>query len=253
MLDALSYVRGPIATLSAILYTLYQSVLVITVAALTRSVRAIDTICVTLWAWPLLWIAGARLEIRGAENVRTDGKGFLILFNHSSLMDIPAVFCFPRSFRFGAKIELFRIPFFGKAMSMVGVLPIDRGNRNKVMKIYENAIARVEKGECFALAPEGTRQPEPKIGPFKRGPFEFAINAQMDIVPVVLAGTYELLPKGAVFIGVGKWRRKVIMEILPRISTSGIDSTQLDALVENVRAQYVATFERNHREVTAAH
>lgn len=252
MLDALSYIRGPIATLSAILYTLYQSVLVIFVAALTRSVRAIDAVCVTLWARPLLWLAGAQFEIRGAENVRADGKGFLVLFNHSSLMDIPAVFCFPRSLRFGAKIELFKIPFFGRAMTMVGVLPIDRGNRNKVMKIYENAIARVEKGECFALAPEGTRQLEPKIGTFKRGPFEFAINAQMDIVPVVLAGTYELLPKGAVFIGMGKWRRKVIMEILPRISTAGIDSAQLEPLMESVRAQYLSTFERNHAEISKA-
>ncbi len=68
-------------------------------------------------------------------------------------------------------------------MELCGVLPIDRGNRNKVMKVYENAIARVNRGEAFALAPEGTRQKQVELGRFKRGPFEFAINAQMDIVP----------------------------------------------------------------------
>src|SRR5262249_3071730 len=150
-----------------------------------------DFVCIQMWAKPLLWVSGVKLEIRGRENVAQGGKGFLILFNHSSNYDIPVLFCFPRSFRFGAKVELFKIPFFGRAMKMCGVLPIDRGNREKVMQVYENAISRVEKGECFALAPEGTRQNQPRIGSFKRGPFEFALNAKMDVVPVVIAGTYE--------------------------------------------------------------
>jgi 1-acyl-sn-glycerol-3-phosphate acyltransferase len=153
-------------------------------------------------------------------------------------MDIPVLYAyFPRSFRFGAKIELFKIPFFGKAMELCGVLPIDRSNRNKVMQVYENAIARVKKGEAFALAPEGTRQKEATLGRFKRGPFEFAINAQMDIVPVVLAGAYDVLPKDGVLINVGRWRRKVIVQILPRVSTKGLTIEQVDGLLENVRSQ----------------
>jgi len=153
VLDPLSYIRGPLVTLVGGIFTLAQSVVVILTAALIRTRRAIDFVCVTMWAKPILWMSGVKLEIRGTENLQGSPKGFLILFSHSSNFDIPVLFRLPHSFRFAAKIELFKIPFFGKAMAMCGVLPIDRGDRDKVMKIYENAIARVERGECFALAP----------------------------------------------------------------------------------------------------
>ncbi len=251
ILNGLSYIRGPIATVVGIVHTLLISVLVILVATVTRNSRPIDFISIHLWARFILWMAGVRLEVRGRENVQPGGKGFLILFNHSSNFDIPVLFLFPRSFRFGAKVELFKIPFFGRAMAMCGVLAIDRGNRNKVMRVYDSAISRVESGECFALAPEGTRQNEPKIGTFKRGPFEFALNAKADVVPVVLAGVYEVLPKKAVWVNMGRWRRKVIMEILPRVPTQGLTTEQLDPVVQKVRDDVEAVFLRNHAEVMA--
>jgi len=250
ILDPLSYIRGPLVTLFGIVHTLFFSAVVIIVVSVVRSRQVLDFVCVTLWARTLLWVSGVKLEIRGRDNVQHSGKGFLILFNHSSHFDIPVLFCFPRSFRFGAKVELFKIPFFGRAMAMCGVLPIDRGNREKVMRVYENAIQRVQNGESFALAPEGTRQNQPRIGSFKRGPFEFALNAGMDIVPVVIAGAYEVLPKKAVWVNMGKWRRKVILEILPRVSTQGLRPEALDPLIQKMRADVEAVFERNHLEVT---
>ena len=252
ILNALSYIRGPIATVVGIIFTFYQSILVICIVLITSNRRFLDFMCVNLWARPILWMAGVKLEIRGGENVLPGGKGFLILFNHSSNFDIPVLFMFPRSFRFGAKVELFKIPFFGKAMAMCGVLPIDRGNRNKVMRVYDSAIARVEKGECFALAPEGTRQNEPRIGTFKRGPFDFALNAKADLVPVVLAGVYEVLPKKTVWVNMGRWKRKVIMEILPKVPTQNLTLETMDPVVQKVRADMESTFLRNHDEIVRA-
>jgi 1-acyl-sn-glycerol-3-phosphate acyltransferase len=250
ILNGLSYLRGPLITLVGIVHTFIQSIVVIVAAWISGgNARVIDFIAVYIWSRPILWLSGVRLVIRGREHLDMGGKGFLILFNHSSNYDIPVLFCFPRSFRYGAKVELFKIPFFGRAMKVCGVLPIDRGNREKVMQVYENAIARVEKGESFALAPEGTRQHQPRIGSFKRGPFEFALNARMDIVPAVLAGVYEVLPKRAVFVNMGRWRRTVIMEILPRVPTQGLDPSKLDELVQKVRKDFEATFIRNHDEI----
>lgn len=136
-------------------------------------------------------------------------------------------------------------------MKVVGVLPIDRGNRQKVMKVYEQAASRVEKGECFALAPEGTRQPEPQLGPFKRGPFEFAINAGMDIVPVLMAGTFAVLPRNSLWLNQGKWHRTVLMEILPRISTSDFTIENVDKLQETVRNQMVLAHDRLYKELNS--
>jgi 1-acyl-sn-glycerol-3-phosphate acyltransferase len=252
ILDWLSYPRGLVVTVLGLLHTLIMSFVILFVAGVIRSRKAIDWAIIYMWSLPLVWAGGARVEVRGSDTVSDSKKGFLILFNHSSLIDIPVLYAyFPRSFRFGAKIELFKIPFFGKAMELCGVLPIDRRNRNKVMKVYENAVARVENGEAFALAPEGTRQKMAELGKFKRGPFEFAINAQMDIVPVVLAGAYDTLPKDALLLGAGRWRHKIIMQILPRVSTAGATIEKVEEFVEKVRNQMDPVFRQLTAEVEA--
>lgn len=250
ILNLLSYPRGIVMTIFAGLYTLLLSAILLICLLFTKSQRFVDLYIMYVWARPLLWLAGARVEVRGAENVTAGRKGFLILFNHCSLMDIPVLFgYFPRSFRFGAKIELFSIPFFGRAMKRSGVLPIDRRNRNKVMKIYEQAVERVNNGESFALAPEGTRQTQPELGPFKRGPFEFAVNAQMDLVPAVIAGAYDLMPKKALLLNVGKWRRYVILEILPPVSTAGLGLDAIERLQAQIHADMKATLDRLNAEL----
>ena len=236
VLVPLTYVRGFIVTVFGIIHTFIMSILVVLTAGLTRSRRLVDFMIIWLWSMPIIIFSGTRVEVRGADQFGDSPLGFLILFNHSSLMDIPVLYSyFPRSFRFGAKIELFKIPFFGKAMEVCGVLPIDRSNRNKVMKVYEDAIARVKNGEAFALAPEGTRQKEATLGKFKRGPFEFALNAGMDIVPAVIAGAYDVLPRKAFLINTGRWRRKIIVQILPRVSTKDYTLESIDQLLEKVR------------------
>lgn len=250
VLDALSYPRGVIVSLTVAVATFFLSCIAVFTAAVIRRRAALDFLMNDVWSRPMLWLSGVRFEVRGGQHVAPGGKGFLILFNHSSHVDIPVLYAgFPRSFRFGAKIELFKIPAFGTAMRLVGVLPIDRRNRNKVMQVYQEAIARVEQGECFALAPEGTRQPEPKLGTFKRGPFEFAINAGMDIVPVVLAGTYAVLPRSKLWLNQGRWRRKVIMEITPRVNATEYALENVDALVERVRAQMLSVHDALYAEL----
>lgn len=250
IVNFLSYPRGVFATLFALVHTALMSVFVLLLASVASSRKVMDAVIIYLWSMPLLIASGVKVAVRGAENALGDRKGFLILFNHSSLVDIPVLYAYvPRSFRFGAKIELFKIPFFGKAMELCGVLPIDRRNRSKVMKVYENAIARVEKGEAFALAPEGTRQKQAVLGKFKRGPFEFAINAQMDIVPVILAGAYDVLPKDGFLLGAGKWKNRIILQILPRVSTVGTKIEEAEALVERVHAQMNPVFVQLNEEL----
>ena len=123
-------------------------------------------------------------------------EGFLYTFTHSSQFDILVMYGYsPRSFRFGAKAELMKIPIFGHAVRMAGTLPIARGELSKVIEVYRQAEKRVANGEAFALAPEGGRRKTKDIGNFKTGPFIFAINAKMPIVPLVMYGVDEVLAK----------------------------------------------------------
>lgn len=251
--DWLSYPRSFVMTLFMGVWTLFLASIVIFLAAVLGVPRTkLDFIIVNLWTRPMLRFSGVRVHVRGLEHIVSREKGFLILFSHSSHMDIPVLFTsIPRTFNFGAKIELFKVPFFGRAMELCGVLPIDRNNRSGVLKIYNEAVARVNKGESFALAPEGTRQSEPVLGRFKRGPFEFALGGQMDIVPVVIVGAYYVMPKSTLWINAGRWHRDVFLEILPPVRTAGLGLDDAEIVQERVRTQMDESFTRLTSELAA--
>lgn len=252
LLNWLSYPRSYVMSLVIGLHTLLISSIVLCAALITRSRVVCNWLISNLWARPVLWMAGVKVEIRGFENLPKGPKGYLVLFNHTSLADIPILQGrFPKTLNFGAKIELFRIPVFGPAMASAGTLKIDRGDRKGVMKIYQEAIARVNQGDAFALAPEGTRQMEPVLGRFKRGPFEFAVNAQMNLLPVLIAGALDVLPKDTIWFNRGRWHRKVILQILPAIPTENLDATHLAELQNRVRASMETKYAQLNAELKA--
>jgi 1-acyl-sn-glycerol-3-phosphate acyltransferase len=141
-------------------------------------------------------------------------------------------------------------------MMRLGMLPIDRARKESVFRIYDEATIRMQNGERFALAPEGGRtkqqpeggrtKPQPAsngkwgdarqspagdtgrkpreiLAPFKSGPFVFAIQAQVPIVPVVIRGASQILPKGQLFPNWDRWFRDVEVRILPPLSTQSYD------------------------------
>lgn len=234
-------------------YTLAMSALVLLLHSLGVPRDRLDRMIQEKWAHLVMRLSGVEVEVRGAANVPTGKTGFLVLFNHTSHVDIITLYGYmPRAVRFGAKIELFKVPFFGRAMLAMGALPIDRRLREKVLQLYQAAIPRVAEGDAFALAPEGTRQPEERLGKFKFGPFLFAIQAQMNIVPVVIAGAYDVLPKNSLWFNVGKWKRKVIMEILKPVATRGLSEADIDQLQAAIHQDMNQTLDRLKRELLEA-
>lgn len=175
--------------------------------------RRVDNFMIKTWGRASCWMFGVHVKVLGRENVPKGGG--LFLFNHASFFDIFALSSTIPGLRFGAKIELFSIPLFGLAMKRTGMLPIDRSNRERVYNIYRDAEERMKRGERFALAPEGTRQTEEKIGSFKAGPFVFAINSHAPVIPVVIRGASKILPKHSIFPNWGVWSRTIEIEFLP--------------------------------------
>lgn len=170
-------------------------------------------------------------------------KGVLFLFNHQSHVDILIMSAsVPKSFRFGAKIELFKIPLFGFAMKAAGTLPIARQNRAEVFKVYKEAELRLRNGESFALAPEGTRQLQPEIGPFKKGPFVFALGAHAPVQPVVILGAHEILKKNKIFPNDNGWSKTVYVALGKVTDTSARLEGQLDLLKDSIRAETIEIY-----------
>lgn len=172
-----------------------------------------------MWLWSRIvnWYFGVRIVAEGFEKIPQTGGGILA-FNHQSHFDIPAITGSSRRLvRYGAKIELFKIPFFGAAIRVAGCLPIARDNRREVFRIYHDAAKKFAQGIVYALAPEGTRQSVPVIAKFKKGPFIFAANAGVPVIPVVVEGANRVLPKSQLLVNLGCMRRTVHVRVLDPI------------------------------------
>lgn len=228
----LSYPRSLFALILFVFHTAFCALAVI-VLNLTLHKRSLEDRVVIFWTRNVCRMFGVNVVVKGFENVPPGG--FLYVFNHTSFFDIFAMNAWLGSFRFGAKIELFKIPIFGPAMRRAGILPIARSQREEVFKVYQAAEARIKAGERFALAPEGTRQDTEHLGPFKSGPFIFAINAKAPIVPVIVKGAAAVLPKGHIIPNWGVWSRTITLEVLPPVSSEGYSLEQRPALQEKVR------------------
>lgn len=194
--------------------------------------RAIQDFVVGVWTRFSLFLFGVELKVHHLEKL-PEGA-YLCLFNHTSNFDILAVQSLIPRIRFGAKIELFSIPIFGAAMRAAGVLPISRSERAEVIKVYNEAQARLANGECFILSPEGTRQAEEKLGVFKSGPFLFAIAAQVPIVPVAIKGASRIQAKGHWLPNSQQWKSKIEVTFGDPISTAGMTADAKKDLQERV-------------------
>jgi 1-acyl-sn-glycerol-3-phosphate acyltransferase len=152
--------------------------------------------------------------------------------NHQSNFDIPVLLGrLPAQFRWLAKAELFKIHLFGAAMKGCGYISIDRSNRKRAFASLTQAAETIRAGTSVMIFPEGTRSLDGIIKDFKKGGFVLSVDAGVPIVPIILKGTYEIMPKGTPVIR----RRPVTMTICPPIETADYTRKTKNQLIEKVR------------------
>lgn len=219
-----------------LLYPIYLTVLsfICVILNLTLNSRKVDNFMIKLWARGTCLMFGVRVTVNGEYKVPKK-TGCIYVFNHVSYFDIWAMSGYLPSFRFGSKIELFKIPIFGWALKRVGVLPIDRERRESVFRVYAEAKERILKGDRFALSPEGTRQDSEKIGPFKSGPFVLAIQCSAPLVPVIIRNAGRVMPKGSFIPSWNRWADEIILDVLDPIETKDITIDSKKELMESTR------------------
>lgn len=146
------------------------------------------------WARLCVWISGARLNIRGAENLRKHPVA-VYASNHTSYMDTPVVFaCLPFQFRILAKKELWPIAFIGWYLNRSGQIPIDTVTARGTLTSLATGVRALQSGMPLFVFPEGGRTPDGTLQPFLSGAAYLAIRAQTPLIPVALSGVYDLLP-----------------------------------------------------------
>jgi 1-acyl-sn-glycerol-3-phosphate acyltransferase len=179
------------------------------------------------WARRLLAAAGIEVRTTGLEHVAGLGPCVYVA-NHLSFVDVWAVLvALPGSLRFVGKRELFRIPVFGTALRVSGQIPIDRQDRRAAVASFEAAGRLLGAGHSAVVFPEGTRSLDGSLHRLKKGAFVMAISTQRPVVPVVVAGTFGLLPRGGIVPRAGQ----VQVRIGAPIVTTGLTYDDRDALV----------------------
>jgi len=184
------------------------------------------------WSKIVLFLSGVRIVVHNGERI-ADAAPCIIVANHVSWFDIPAVASILERGRFVSKAEVFNVPVFGAAMHAVGMIPIQREKRKAAFGAYSEATKRIRAGKSVVVFPEGSRGDEYPLRPFKKGPFVFAIDAGAPVIPVLIHGTREVMGKGASLVRPGR----VDVHLLEPVSAAGLDYEGRDMLATRVRAR----------------
>lgn len=145
-------------------------------------------------AGPLVRL-GFRLNIRGKENIPSDGPAILAS-NHLSFLDhVLLPMATQRQIHFISKIQHFDKKFRGWYFRQIGVIPLKRGEGDNVA--FERALQTLRNGDLFAIYPEGTRSKDGKLHRGHTGVARLAYLTGAPVVPVAMHGTFDAMPKGA--------------------------------------------------------
>ena len=184
-----------------------------------------------LWSWLIMNTIFSPVTVTGLDRIDTS-RPHVYAVNHASAMDIPVLYVYlPFQFRIMAKKELFRYPFVGWHLKRSGQIRVDQQNPMASIGDLKSAVKTLKAGMPVVIFPEGGRTADGQLKPFLPGAFFLAVRAQVDIVPMALVGTYELLPMNTYHIK----PRPLEMRVGKPISTVGLTLRDMESLSAKVQ------------------
>ncbi|MFC1704048.1 lysophospholipid acyltransferase family protein [Candidatus Omnitrophota bacterium] len=159
-----------------------------------------------------------QLQVSGLENIDRH-KTYVIVANHQSLADIAVMYKTHMQFKWVAKESLFKVPFIGWCLFLTKHIRLSRGDFGSIKKVYRQAADWLKKDISVVFFPEGTRSKASEMGEFQNGAFKLAIQEKLPILPVVVNGTSEAIPKKSWFF---KTKVAATLTVLPPIETEDL-------------------------------
>jgi len=205
------------------------------IMVLTRDSRIPLAMARRIWAPGLLRCAGAKLEIRGLEHVDFS-RPHVFVSNHVSTIDIPVVFAaIPVNLSFIIKKELKYAPFVGLFAWATGMTFVDRQETRGALARLKRVGQVIAAGQSVIAFPEGTRNRDDTLLPFKKGAFFAGHQAGVPIVPVAIDGSRAVMPPSSWALRPGTIR-VTIGKPIPTAGLSRQDSQLLPALAREAVA-----------------
>lgn len=189
----------------------------------------------------VVFCAGMRLKISGLENVDPQ-KQYILMMNHVNTLD-PFTFYarYPGKARGVEEESHFNWPFYGPLIRRIGQIPISRKDARKALAALKKAgeLIRKRKDVSIMILPEGTRTLTGKLGEFKKGGFLIALEAGLDILPMIQIGSFDFKRKGSWLMHPGK----VQMVIEKPIHTMAYSRKNINELMSHTRDVFLKYLE----------
>ncbi len=190
-----------------------------------------------LWATLYVWIVPAwSLTITGREKIDKK-KTYMIVSNHQSLLDIIVAFGLFVHFKWVSKAEVFRIPFIGWNMVLNRYVKLKRGDKKSIEKMMARCEETLVEGSSLFMFPEGTRSKTGELRDFKPGAFILAHKMKVPILPIVITGTRDALPKNSLNI---QGRHEINIHVLDEIPCEKFSGLSVDETSAMVRELFAA-------------
>jgi 1-acyl-sn-glycerol-3-phosphate acyltransferase len=179
----------------------------------------------------ILAISIVRVKASGLNNILDEPA--IYAANHASQLDIP-IMCtrVNRPMFFIAKIELKKVPILSQYIKVVGMILVDRKNRERAMASMRTAIQDIQGGKSIAAFPEGTRTKTGELLPFKKGIFTIAKEGRIPIVPIAIVGSSKALASGSFFIRPAT----VELRILPALNSDEFFNMSIEEMANHTRS-----------------
>jgi 1-acyl-sn-glycerol-3-phosphate acyltransferase len=204
--------------------------------------------CMRTWARSMIVAAGVKIVVHNPERMLR-GRGAVYASNHVSWFDVFAIASVLPRYTFVAKSELRKLPLFGWGAESAGVVFLARDNRKSAFESYKGAAQTVKEGQSIVVFPEGTRGRDYHLRSFKKGPFVLAIAAQAPVVPVLVYGALEVMPKGSFRIQPAT----VHVHFLEAVESEGLDYDQRHELMRVVWGRICACLRDEYGVTTSEH
>ncbi|RIL01810.1 MAG: 1-acyl-sn-glycerol-3-phosphate acyltransferase [Proteobacteria bacterium] len=179
------------------------------------------------------------VRVHGREKI-DPRETYVMVANHLSLLDILVLFRLFRHFKWVSKIENFKIPCIGWNMRLNRYIPLRRGDRDSIREMMTACEETLRDGSSIMMFPEGTRSKNGVLQPFKPGAFELALRTQRPLLPIVIEGTSNALPKRGFVLRGRHPIRVTVLDPIPAERFAGLDAK---ALTEHTRQLYVDFFD----------
>jgi 1-acyl-sn-glycerol-3-phosphate acyltransferase len=191
------------------------------------------------WCRLNMLLSGIAVSVEGKNFIKKT-QPYIVMSNHQSHVDVWALSGYmPLQLRWVIKIELRKVPIFGLGCERMGNIYVDRGNSRDAQQRLKVAGEKIRAGASVIIFPEGTRSPDGKLLPFKKGGFVIALEAGVPILPVTVVGGKEILPKKSLKFLPGRMKL-IIHEPIPVDGYTNETKEELIRLVKETIEQDLA-------------